>query len=169
MDATMLEALRAPGPSPELPPDECMYDWLIGSWNVRVVDHLDDGSKRESTGEWHFAYVLEGRAVQDVWISPPRSERRADTPKDCNRYGTSIRFFHPARRRWELTWINPVSGARDVLIARRQRNDISRKDGTSTATSSAGSSPTSRRTRPVGTAKRRKTAAETGPSGRSSF
>jgi uncharacterized protein len=124
MTDSMLDALRAPGPSPELLPDERLYDWLIGSWNVRVVDYLEDGTKRESSGEWHFGYVLEGRAIQDVWISPPRVHRSPDTPKECNRYGTSIRFFHPGRRCWELTWINPVSGARDVLVARRQRNDI---------------------------------------------
>ncbi|HXY37506.1 MAG TPA: hypothetical protein VEI07_25005 [Planctomycetaceae bacterium] len=124
MNDSMLSALRAAGPSAELTNDDRLYDPLIGSWNVRAVDYLDDGSRRVNTGEWHFAYVLEGRAVQDVWISPPRSDRHADMPKECNRYGTTLRFFHPARKRWELTWTNPVSGARNVLVARRDGNDI---------------------------------------------
>jgi hypothetical protein len=124
MNHSMENALHTNDSSPELANEDRLYDWLIGSWSARVVDYLDDGSKRESTGEWHFGYILEGRAIQDVWISPPRSKRNADTPRVGNRYGTSIRAFHLQEKRWHVTWINPVSGAFNRLVARRVGNDI---------------------------------------------
>ena len=124
LNSFMENALHADGPSTELAKEDRLYDWLIGSWTARVVDYPGDGSKKENSGEWHFGYVLEGRAIQDVWISPPRSNRNADTPKSGNRYGTSIRAFHPTEKRWHVTWINPVSGALNLLVARRDGNDI---------------------------------------------
>jgi len=30
---------------------------------------------KEQRGEWHFGWVLEGRAIQDVILAPPREER----------------------------------------------------------------------------------------------
>ncbi len=120
----MFNALIANGPSPEIPSEDRIYDWLIGSWRARVVDYPGNGQKRESAGEWHFAWVLEGRAIQDVWISPPREVRTPNTPKECNRYGASIRSFQPGERKWRVTWINPVNGAINLLVARKEGNDV---------------------------------------------
>lgn len=124
MNSGIEDALHARGPSAELVNENRLYDWLIGSWDAHVLDYADDGTEQESNGEWHFGYVLEGRAIQDVWISPPRSQRDSTIPKTNNRYGTTIRFFHPDKRQWHITWINPVSGAINLLIARRQESDI---------------------------------------------
>ncbi len=120
----MEKALHSDAASPEISKKDRIYDWLIGSWKARVVDYTEDGSKRESRGEWHFSYVLEGRAVQDVWISPPCLERKEDTPKLGNRYGTSIRSFNPTDKKWYVTWINPVSGALNQLVARTEGGKI---------------------------------------------
>src|SRR5713101_7436602 len=57
-------ALIASGPSPQMPKAAAaVYDWLVGDWDVEVYDYEPDGSKRESRGEWHFSWVLEGRAI----------------------------------------------------------------------------------------------------------
>ncbi len=123
-DSDFASALLAKSPSTELGDAASVYAWLIGSWDVRVIDHQSDGSKHESAGEWHFSWVLEGRAVQDVWISPPRTQRKASPPKSGNRYGTSLRVYDSKIGAWRVTWINPVSGAHDELIGRRKGNDI---------------------------------------------
>jgi hypothetical protein len=68
--------------------------------------------------------VLEGRAIQDVWIVPPRSSRRSKRSIQNNRYGTSLRVYDPAAGVWHVTWINPVSGAFNTLVGRRQGNEI---------------------------------------------
>jgi uncharacterized protein len=120
----MEHALHADAASSEIPREDRIYDRLIGSWKARVIDYDDDGSKREGRGEWHFGYVLEGRAVQDVWISPSRVERSTNASIVGNRYGTSIRSYDAVEKRWHVTWINPVSGAINLLVARRDGGDI---------------------------------------------
>jgi hypothetical protein len=119
-----LAALAAPGRSLEIPESADAYGWLIGSWELDVYDYPVDGSARRSQGEVHFGWVLEGRAVQDVWIMPRRSERPANPGKGGNRYGTTLRVWDPSIQAWRVTWINPVTGSRDELIGQRSGKDI---------------------------------------------
>ena len=117
------EALQADGPSPELGDAAGVYGWLIGSWEADVIDHEENGSRHLSQGEWHFTWALEGRAIQDVWISPSRAGR-AGAPKVRNRYGTTLRVYDPSLGAWRITWINPVSGAHNQLIGRKEGDDL---------------------------------------------
>ncbi len=124
MASPLCLALEAPGRSPEIPESHDVYGWLVGSWELEVHDYGAGGALRRGKGEVHFGWVLEGRAVQDVWIMPPRSERPANLSEIRNRYGTTIRVWDPSIEAWRATWINPVTGARDELIGRRVGQDI---------------------------------------------
>ena len=117
-------ALVASGRSPEIPESLDVYGWLIGSWELDVFDYKADGSVHRSKGEVRFGWVLEGRAVQDVWIMPPRAKRTAKLDRSHNRYGTTLRVWDPAIQAWRVTWINPVTGRRNELIGRRSGPDI---------------------------------------------
>ena len=121
---TFLEALISNGPSPELKVAPDLYGWLVGSWHADVVDYKEDGSKTLSKGEWHFHWVLEGRAIQDVWICPPRSERTPELPLEGNRYGTTIRFYDSGINAWRIKWINPVRNTFNQLVARKEGDVI---------------------------------------------
>lgn len=121
---TFASAVISPSPSDELGEHAALYAWLIGGWSVRAVDYLADKTTMETRGEWYFSWVLEGRAVQDVWIAPSRDERTKDTPKVRNRYGSTIRMFDPQIKQWVVYWFNPVSGATDKLIAMKVGLDI---------------------------------------------
>jgi hypothetical protein len=112
------EALLCASRSPEIAATEDVYAPLLGVWNVEARDRTDDGTFQVTHGEWLFARTLEGRAVQDVWIAPARGNRPAAGTRSANRYGTSIRTFDPNTRKWQVTWLNPVSGAFDVLFTR---------------------------------------------------
>ena len=118
-----LEALWARGPIASQAERMTLYDALLGDWNVDVVDYDVDGSRRTNKGEWHFAWVLEGRAIQDVLIVPPRGSR-AGQPIQGNRYGTTLRVYDPATDVWRITWINPVSGVTNTLTGRKQGEEI---------------------------------------------
>jgi hypothetical protein len=74
--------------------------------------------------EVHFGWVLQGRAVQDTWIAPPRALREGSTLLKRNVYGTTIRVFHPELEAWRAVWLNPMGGKRNDLIGRRVGDDI---------------------------------------------
>jgi hypothetical protein len=131
---SFLDALPAFGRSDEIPEGDDVYGWLIGSWELDVFDFAADGTSAQSTGEVHFGWVLEGRAVQDVWIMPRIAERTKTTGKTRNRYGTTLRTWDPSIRAWRAIWVNPVTGKREDLIGRRSGDDLvqvgTRSDGT---------------------------------------
>lgn len=118
------DALLATGPSASIPEKYRIYDRLIGSWDVLVIDHEPQGARSETPGEWHFEYVLEGRAVQDVFIVPKRGPS-PETKSDVKlRYGTTLRSFDAESGDWNVAWNNPISGARNYLIARANGENI---------------------------------------------
>ena len=89
----MLIALCARGAHPDIVGTHDIYAPLNGSWDVEVFDLEGDGARRVSSGEWHFAWVLEGRAMQDVLIAPTRDERRNGISIKGNRCATTLRIF----------------------------------------------------------------------------
>jgi hypothetical protein len=134
---SLLEILSPSGRSPEIPETLDVYGWLIGSWELDVYHYKAiDVSALGIKGEVHFGWVLEGRAVQDVWIMPRRSQRTGAMDKNNNMYGTTLRVWDPAIQAWRITWINPVTGHREEQIGRRSGKDIvqvgARTDGTPT-------------------------------------
>jgi hypothetical protein len=120
----MQAALAAAGRSREIPEALDAYGWLIGSWEMDVVAYDDDDNVIHSTGEAHFAWILEGRAVQDVFINPRRSDREPGSPKFANWFGTTIRIYDPSIQAWRVNWFNPHDGIRAELIGRRHGKEI---------------------------------------------
>jgi hypothetical protein len=118
------EALVAPGPAPDRTDNMGLYGWLIGSWRLDVTEFSADGSTRVRTGEWHFDWVLEGRALQDVWIVPARGERGADAVAAAEYYGTTFRVYDPRIDAWRIQWIDPVAQAYLAMIGRPSGEDI---------------------------------------------
>jgi hypothetical protein len=112
--------LSAPGRSPEIPESADVYGWLVGSWALEVLHYAAvDVSGQHIRGEAHFGWVLEGRAMQDVWIMPRYSDRRAGLAKTNDMYGSTLRVWDAAIQAWRMRWINPVSGHREDQIGRR--------------------------------------------------
>ena len=120
----MHATLAASGRSHEISESADAYGWLIGSWELDVVGYDDEGNVTRSIGEAHFAWVLEGRAVQDVFINPRRSDRGPTSAKFANWYGTTIRIYDPSIQAWRVNWFNPHDGIRAELIGRRRGKDI---------------------------------------------
>ncbi|WP_295813745.1 hypothetical protein [uncultured Nitratireductor sp.] len=94
-----------------------LYGWLIGSWEMETIHHLPDGEKEKSTGEIHFDWVLEGRAIQDIWIRPKRPARSI-------MYGTTLRVFDPEIDGWHILWSDPLNQDYARQIGRAEGADI---------------------------------------------
>jgi hypothetical protein len=120
----MHTALAASNRSPDIPEAMDLYGWLVGSWELNVVGYDDTGEVIQTTAEAHVAWVLEGRAVQDVFINPRRSDRGTGSPKFANWFGTTIRIYDPSIQAWRVYWFNPHDGIRAELIGRRRGDEI---------------------------------------------
>ncbi len=106
-DPAFAAALVSEGPHPDIPPAHRLFAPMIGSWDL-LITWLDvDGSvARQERGEWHFSWVLEGRAIQDIWLWPPRGDRTARPGE--GEYGTSLRYFDAALGAWHSLWVGPM-------------------------------------------------------------
>lgn len=120
----MLTALAAPGPDPQWAAELQLFGQFVGSWDVDIVYHQPDGTERRVDGEWHFGWVLEGRAIQDVWIAPRRTLRHAGGAAPAGDYGATLRFYDPEMKAWRSTWIGPVRRVVMPFIARPVGDEI---------------------------------------------
>jgi hypothetical protein len=129
--------LPASGRAPEIPESADAYGWLVGSWELEVLRYKAvNVASQNIKGEAHFGWVLEGRAIQDVWIMPSVSHRKPDSDRVNNIYGTTLRVWDPATQAWRIRWINPVSGHEERQTGRKVGDEIvqigARGDGTPT-------------------------------------
>jgi hypothetical protein len=117
--------LAAAGRSDEISDDADVYGFLVGSWDLDVRRYAGvDASRDGVRGELHAAWVLEGRAIQDVWIMPERSARHPALPPGQNMYGTTLRLWDPALSAWRIHWSNPAGNHYEQQIGRRIGSDI---------------------------------------------
>jgi hypothetical protein len=130
-------SLTSPGRSPEIPESADVYGWLAGSWELQVLRFWAvDLRTQNIKGEAHFGWVLEGRAIQDVWIMPQLCDRSQDLDRTKNMYGTTLRIWDPAIQAWRIRWVDPVSGYEERQTGRKAGSEIvqvgARADGTPT-------------------------------------
>jgi hypothetical protein len=134
---TFISLLHSGARSSEIPASADIYGWLVGSWNLDVLHYRGlDLSAKNVKGEVHFGWVLEGRAIQDVWIMPRVSDRNSYSDRTNNMYGTTLRIWDTAFQAWRIRWFNPVTGHEERQTGRKIGNDIvqigARLDGTPT-------------------------------------
>ena len=130
-------ALAASARSSEIPEADDAYGWLVGSWELDVKHYWAvDVSAQRIKGEVHASWILEGRAVQDVWIMPRIGERSASLDKRLNMFGTTLRVWDSSIRAWRITWSNPAGEHFEHQIGRWSGNQVvqigTRPDGTPT-------------------------------------
>ncbi len=120
--AARLPGLLAEGPAPELAEKLDTFGRLVGSWEFDVVVHRPDGRPRTGRGEWHFAWTLEGRGIQDVWIARYADSTAAGRP--ATGYGTTIRLYNPELDAWRVVWASARSASLTTFLARRTGDEI---------------------------------------------
>lgn len=109
-----VQTLVSDAKSTSLPEEYDYFGKLIGSWNFDYVDH---NTSRTVKGEWHFARILEGMAIQDVIILPSRDTRTA-IPHPDEEYGTTLRIYSPSTHAWDIAYC--YTGRIMRLEARKQ-------------------------------------------------
>lgn len=123
-DATFASVLLSHMAAPKVAGDADIFAPLLGGWDLDVVFYHPDGSiKKQIPGEWHFARALEGRAIEDVWIVPPRDKRKSLDPPP-GEYGVTMRFYDPRIDAWHSVWHGVVNGIVWPFIGRRVGDEI---------------------------------------------
>ncbi len=131
----LITALHSGGPASEHAERLNLYGQFTGDWHADVVTHAPDGMRHQGQLEIHFGWILQGRAIQDVWILPPRKQRRDGMPPmpvAGNWYGTTIRVYDPALDAWRIYWIDPATNYYRQQIGRKQGADIVQEGTTET-------------------------------------
>lgn len=114
-----IEGLGANGPNPEYSDKLMLFGQFVGDWKIVAVKSPDpSGVAFKSGGEVHFNWILDGRAVQDVWLT---YDDKLGKPIAV---GTTIRVFDPEEDVWHSTWISGIRHTVQTFKARQVGGDI---------------------------------------------
>ena len=83
-----------------IPKEDDWFEGLIGDWSF--IWKGSDG--REVEGEWFFRKVLEGCAIEDIFISPSRKTREIN-PQPDGEYGAALRVYNREKRCYDMTYV----------------------------------------------------------------
>ncbi len=122
VNQALLQILHADGPAADRASQMMLYGQFEGSWDG-TLKYLDpEGVRRETTADVPFGWVLEGRAIQDVWIAPSRSGH--EEGERLLMHGSTFRVYDPQNDRGHITWIDPVKQLRSCMTGRKIGDEI---------------------------------------------
>ena len=94
-------ALQALGPHASLGDQTKIFGRLVGAWDVEYTEFSKSGKVSHRSGEFIVGWVMDGRAIQDLWIVYPSGER-----KEREVY-LDVRYFDPKSATWPAVFIDP--------------------------------------------------------------
>jgi hypothetical protein len=121
---SFLKGLTSNGPAVEYANQLMLYGQFVGDWLAETTEYAADGSVTQSRWDIRFDWVLEGRAIQDLWITPVRNGKEVGWSEQGNRYSTTLRIYDPKIDAWHIIWTNPPSGYVTHQLARKVGDEI---------------------------------------------
>jgi hypothetical protein len=115
----MIDALRASGPrrGADDPSQARAFDNFVGAWDIQYTFIQKDGARSQASGQVLAAWVLDGRAIQDLWIGIPPGQSEPWV-------GTTLRFYDAGLQAWRVTWIAPRARAITLLTGGKEGDRI---------------------------------------------
>lgn len=113
----MATALAATAANPSLGDQAKVLSRLVGTWDVVYTDFMKDGTTLHRTGEFMVGWIMDGRALQDLWIVDPWGKH-----KDREVY-TDVDYFDAKSRTWHAVFVDPQDGSVARFTARDLGND----------------------------------------------
>jgi len=114
-----LDGLVAAAPYPGLKNRLMLFGQFVGDWDIVSVRNPNpSGVAFKAGGEVHFAWILDGKAIQDVWMTYD------DESKKAVPVGTTIRVYDPGSGAWKSTWISVIRHTVQTFIGRQYREDV---------------------------------------------
>jgi hypothetical protein len=125
--SSFAQVLHADGPDTVRATELALYSWIVGRWDIDVTTILEDGTTHRGRGEIHAGWVLQGLAIQDVWMIPRLRDRQPGIeplPGAGNWYGTTLRIYDPELDAWRILWSDPATNFFTQQIGRARGQDI---------------------------------------------
>jgi len=93
----ILDDLRAGAAFPGWRTQLMTFGQFVGGWDL-AAEYYDAAGTCTYRGQWRwsFAWILDGRAIQDVWILPGFF------------HGTTLRVYDPGLDAWHIIWSDPL-------------------------------------------------------------
>jgi hypothetical protein len=118
-----IEGLVSDGPNFEVKEKLMLFGQFVGDWDILEDRHFQphgtSNLERNLTrGELHWGWILDGRAVQDVWMSIDEETHRS-IPE-----GTTVRFYDPKIDAWHSVWIAPTQSVVRIFLGRQVGDEI---------------------------------------------
>lgn len=96
-----------------------LFGQFVGDWDILEDRFFEpDGTETVLEGELHWGWILDGRAVQDVWMFRDKETKRLIPA------GTTVRFYDPKIDAWQSTWITTEGNAVVKFIGRKVGDEI---------------------------------------------
>ncbi len=94
----IVKKLNSVGPNDRYKDELMLFGQFVGDWEIIECSAVEkDGSVSVMKGELHWGWILNGLAVQDIWIGVPDM-------------GTTVRFYDPRLDLWHSVWMSPDQG-----------------------------------------------------------
>ncbi len=118
-DSGIIKRLSAIGPDPALRDKLMLFGQFVGDWDI-LEDRFfqPDGKDIVLEGELHWGWILDGEAVQDVWMFYDKDTHRAVQA------GTTVRFYDSKIDAWHSVWISPIQGVVMTFTGRKVGDEI---------------------------------------------
>jgi len=98
-----------------------LFGQFVGEWEFEGISGKGTPDERRVHGEWIFSWILNGTAIQDVFICPSREECEKNPTPDAE-YGTTMRFYNQATDSWNMFY--GFAGATHILEGRQVDDHI---------------------------------------------
>jgi len=95
-----------------------LFGQFVGDWTISSRFPRPDGSELRSTGMLHVRWILEGRALQDIFAV------NRGTPAREVPVGTTVRYYDERIDAWHVVWLSPYQGVERAFVARREGDEI---------------------------------------------
>jgi|SRR5581483_890533 len=93
--------LQATGPHASLGDQGKVFDRIVGTWDAEYTHFSTAGKVSHTSGELVVGWIMDGRAIQELWISYPSSARSG------RQVYTTVRYFDPGSGKWPGTFFDP--------------------------------------------------------------
>jgi hypothetical protein len=101
----LVTALNATSPHPSLGNQAEVVGRLVGAWDVEYTHFAKNGKTTRRTGEFIVGWVMDGRAIQILWIVDPSGTRT-----DREVY-TNLHWFDQKAQAWRSAFVDPEHGS----------------------------------------------------------